>query len=100
MLLRLITAWLCNLLDTAATLHLYLVYEGEELNPISAFLLRQSPVLFVTYKLVMMTVLVVLLWWKRDWKFAQAASWLPFINYLAISLYYLFVYLILLPAYA
>lgn len=97
---RLITAWLCNLFDTAATLHLYFNYEGEELNPISAFLLRQSPALFVTYKLVMMTLLVVLLWWKRDWKLSQAVSWLPFVNYLAISLYYLYVYLILIPAYA
>lgn len=96
---RLITAWLCNLFDVAATLHLYLVYEGEELNPISAFLLPYPP-LFIAYKLVMMTSAVVLLWWKRDWKLSQAASWVLFINYLAAALYYLFVYLILLPAYA
>ena len=100
MSIRLITAWLCNLIDTAATLHLYLVYEGEELNPISAFLLRQSPALFIAYKLVMMTSAVVIIWWKRDWKLSQAASWVLFISYLAAALYYLFVYLILLPAYA
>lgn len=48
----------------------------------------------------MMTAAVVLIWWKRDWKLSQAASWVLFISYLAAALYYLFVYLILLPAYA
>ena len=39
MVTRLIITWICNLIDTAATLHLYLVYGGVELNPISAVLL-------------------------------------------------------------
>lgn len=96
---RLFIAWLCNLIDTAATLHLSANYAGTELNPISAALLPYPP-LFVAYKLVMMTILVALLWWKREWKLCKAVSWVVCINYLAVSIYYLFVYLILLPAYA
>lgn len=93
---RLAIAYLGNLIDTAATLHLYLVYEGEELNPISAWLLSKSPTLFVTYKLVMMTLLVVLTWWKRDWLLSKFASWIVFVSYVSVSLYYLFVYAILI----
>lgn len=96
---RLATTWLCNLIDTAATVHLFLNYEGEELNPISAWLLSKSPALFVTYKLVMMTLLVVLTWWKRDWPVSIFASWIVFVSYVSVSLYYLFVYTILIPAF-
>lgn len=94
MAFRLIIAWLCNFIDTAATLHLYLVYEGEELNPISAFLLQWPP-LFVAYKLVLMTILVALLWWKREWKLCEVISWIFSIEYLLVAIYYMFVYLLL-----
>lgn len=97
---RLAITWLCNLFDTAATVHLFLNYEGEERNPISAWLLSKSPALFVWYKLVMMTLLVVLTWWKQDWPVSKFASWFVFVNYLLVSIYYLFVYAILIPAYA
>ena len=67
MLIRLITAYLCNLIDTIATVYFYIVYDGTELNPISAELLR-SPSLFVAFKLIVMTIDVAFIWWKRDWK--------------------------------
>ena len=89
---RLITAWLCNLIDTAATIHLFLQYGNWELNPISAWLLGRSPLLFAGYKLLCMTALVVLCWWKRDWKLSKAASWLVFVNYTAVTVYYMAVY--------
>lgn len=97
---RLATTWLCNLIDTAATLHLFFAYEGEELNPISAALLRISPLLFVIVKLVVMSGAVAFCWWKRDWPFCEAVSWVLFFEYLLLALYYLYVYTILLPAYA
>ena len=99
MLLRLAIAWICNLIDIVATLFFYTQYEGEELNPISAELLH-SPPLFVTVKLAVLTGAVAFIWWKRDWLFCKAVSWVLFIEYLAVALYYLFCYTILLPAYA
>ena len=93
MLHRLTATWIYNLIDTAATLHLYLTYSGVELNPISAVLL-QCPPLFVVYKIVLMTILVLLLWWKREWKLCKAVSWVTYVNYLAVFVYYLCVYII------
>ena len=87
MILRLSLVWLFNLIDTAATLHLYLVYDGTELNPISARLL-QCPLLFVTFKLLTMTIAVVFLWWKRDWFVSKLFSWVLFVEYLLVAIYY------------
>ena len=92
---RLIIAYLGNLFDTVATLHLYLNYEGEELNPIAAWTL-QWPWVFVLYKLICMTLLVVLCWWKRSWRLCEVASWIVFVNYSAISVYYLIAYALLM----
>lgn len=66
MIARLIIAWVCNLFDTAATLHLLFRYGGWEANPICAWLLRWPPV-FVAVKLIVMSVAVAFCWWKRDW---------------------------------
>lgn len=93
MAFRLIIAWLCNFIDTAATLHLY-AQGHEELNPISSILL-QSPPLFATFKLTTMTIAVMFCWWKRDWNLCKVASWIFFIEYLLVAIYYMFVYLLL-----
>lgn len=88
MLIRLITAYLCNLIDTIATVYFYIVYDGTELNPISAELLR-SPPLFVAFKLIVMTIAVTFIWWKRDWKFCKVTSWVLFVEYLLVTIYYI-----------
>lgn len=95
MVTRLIITWLCNLFDAAVTACLCVTFgPGGELNPISAFLL-QWPTLFVAYKLVLMTILVALLWWKREWKLCEVISWIFSIEYLLVAIYYMFVYLLL-----
>ena len=88
MLIRLITTYLCNLIDTIATVYFYIVYDGTELNPISAELLR-SPPLFAAFKLIVMTIAVAFIWWKRDWKFCKVTSWVLFVEYLLVTIYYI-----------
>lgn len=95
MAVRLIIAWLCNLIDTIATVHLYTTYDGNELNPISAMLLKISPLLFVAFKLIVMTIAVMLCCWKRDWSLCKVASWILFIEYMFVAIYYIFAYLLL-----
>ena len=87
MKVRLIISYLCNLIDTIATLYFYTYYDGVELNPISAELL-QSPMLFIAFKLAVMTIAVMFLWWKRDWKFCRVTSWVLLIEYLLVTFYY------------
>lgn len=95
MLTRLLITYLCNLLDIVATLHLSATQNGEELNPIAAWLL-QFPPLFVTVKMVVMTTAVAFMWWKRDWRLCEIASWILCIEYLLVACYYLIVYMFLL----
>ena len=95
MFIRLIIAWICNLIDTIATVHLYTNYDGTELNPISSALL-QSPPVFIAFKLVVMTIAVAFLWWKQDWVLCKVLSWILFIEYLLVAFYYLIVYTIVL----
>lgn len=96
MILRLIITYLCNLIDTVSTVYFYILYEGTELNPISAAMLTQSPALFIAFKLIVMTISVAFMWWKRDWKFCKVASWILFIEYLLVAIYYLILFIIVL----
>lgn len=93
---RLIISYFGNLFDMIATLHLYYNYDGDELNPIAAWTLQRSPWYFVLYKLGCMTLLTILVWWKRDWLISKIASWMVCISYAAISVYYIIVYIILI----
>ena len=94
MLFRLITAWLCNLFDVISTLYFYTYFDGEELNPISDWLLQWSPV-FIAVKLTVMTIAVVFCWLKQDWKFCNIVSWILLIEYLLVATYYLFFFMII-----
>ena len=94
MLFRLITAWFCNLFDVISTLYFYTYFEGEELNPISNWLLQWPPA-FVTVKVIVMTIAVAFCLWKRDWKFCNIVSWILFIEYLLVAAYYLFLFAII-----
>lgn len=95
MKIRLIIAWLCNLIDTAATLHLFFTVDGEELNPITAWLLQCPPV-FAVVKLVVMSSAVAFIWWKRDGWLCKIASWVLCVEYLAVAVYYMIVYAVVL----
>lgn len=92
---RLFLTYLANLIDTMATVHLYLTYDGTELNPISAWLLQWSPG-FVLAKLLIVPGALIFIWWKQDWWFCKAASWILCIEYGLVATYYLIVYMFLL----
>lgn len=94
MVTRLILAWLCNLIDVIATVYLCTYCNGEELNPISAELLN-SPPLFIAFKLIVMTIAVLFMWWRQDTKFCKVASWILFIEYLLVAFYYVIVFTII-----
>lgn len=91
MLFRLITVWICNLFDVICTLYFYTNFDGEELNPISNWLLQWPPV-FVAVKLIGMTVLAVLLLYKKEWLLCQIIEWYLFIAYLLVTIYYLYLF--------
>ena len=91
---RLIIAWIGNLIDTVATLYLTIQFGGFELNPISAMLL-QFPRLFIFVKLFSLTVAVIGIWIFRDRPFFKVASWILFIEYSAVALYYICIFLYL-----
>lgn len=93
MILRLITAWLCNLFDIVSTLYFYTYFDGDELNPISEVLL-QNPPLFVIFKLAVMTIATVFIWIKRDWNICKVAGWILFIEYMFVAIYYAILYAI------
>jgi hypothetical protein len=95
MKIRLIIAWVCNLVDTAATLDLIRQYVDWEINPISAWLLQWPPV-FAAVKLVVMSIAVAFCWWQRNWRLCKAASWVLCVEYLAVAVYYMIVYAVLL----
>lgn len=91
MLLRLIIIWICNLIDTMATVYLYTNYDATELNPICAELLKNLP-LFTIVKISIMSMAVLFLMWKKDWIFCKITSWILFIEYLLIAIYYICVF--------
>lgn len=91
---RLITAWLCNLFDIISTLYFYTYFDGEELNPISNWLLQWPPV-FVVVKIVGMTVLIALLLYKKEWLLCKIVERWVFIAYSLITIYYLYFYIVI-----
>ena len=87
MLIRLITIWICNFIDIISTLYFYNYYGGIETNPLTAELVKH-PVLFVIVKLTIITMAVAFTWWRQDMKFCKVASWILFVEYLAVAFYY------------
>lgn len=83
----LLTAFLGNLIDTAATL--YLSSLGYiEANPVMAWLL-QWPAVFAEVKIGAMTAAVWWLWKRRGDRYAALAATVAAVVYGAVSVYYI-----------
>ena len=95
MKIRLAIIWVCNLIDTIATVYLCNHFDGEELNPISDWFLSQSTDMFVIFKMIVVTYAVIFMLWKQDMKFCKIASWILFVEYLLVAIYYMFIYSVL-----
>lgn len=87
--------WLCNLIDTVATVYLHSVYMYLETNPVMAWLL-QWPWLFIFVKIAAMTAVALWLWRERGNCYARAAAWVAAAVYGAVALYYVQFFLFLL----
>lgn len=95
MKILLITTWLCNAFDAAATVYLHSAYQFTEVNPVMAWLLRW-PWAFALVKIGAMTGVVLWLWRSRESKLAYAASWVAAVAYCAVALYYIQLFVFLL----
>ena len=83
---RLIAIYVFNLIDIIATLTT--TQSGfVEINPVAALLL-QSTVLFVEVKFAAGLLVVCWLWHNRSHRLARLASWIVFIMYGVVALYY------------
>lgn len=83
--------WICNLVDTVATLSLYETGLFEELNPFMAYLL-QTPFLFGVVKISVITIILLRLWQVREEKKAKIAINIGCWIYGFIALYYVFIF--------
>jgi hypothetical protein len=43
-----------------------------------------------------MSIAVAFCWWQRDWWLCKAASWVLCVEYLAVAVYYMIVYSVIL----
>lgn len=79
-------AYLGNLIDTLATLHLHSLGYTEA-NPVMARLL-QSPAAFFAVKIAAMTAVVLWLWHRRKYRKALAAAVVAAVVYGSLAIYY------------
>ena len=89
---RLVAISVFNVIDIISTL--ITTHNGFiETNPIMALLLP-SPVLFAVVKFVVASLVVCWLWIRRKHKRANIVSWIVFIMYGILSLYYAVIFFI------
>jgi hypothetical protein len=87
MKLRLIIAYLGNIVDIVSTL--FLINKGgfTEANPFMNFLLSY-PWLFIIVKVLIMTAVVLRIWICREDRDAIIASWVAAVIYGLLAIYY------------
>lgn len=91
---RLILIFLFNVIDIIATL-ITTANGFIETNPIMALLLL-NPALCVIIKLLLGGLVVWRLWQNRNNKYANIASWVIFIIYALVVLYYITIFILLI----
>jgi hypothetical protein len=83
----LVILWVCNLIDTVATLYYTQAGLLVEINPIMAALL-ESPPAFVCVKIVGMTAICGYLWMFRRFKIARCGAFVGAVVYIGLAIYY------------
>ena len=84
---RIISIFICNIIDTVATLCFYSTGLFEELNPVMRYLL-QWPVIFVLFKMGIVVIISLRLWQQREHKLARIVINICWIEYLLLAIYY------------
>jgi len=69
----LLTAWMLNVYDAGITVYATQVLRAEELNPLMRFFLDSNPVVFVVFKLMMMTLVCSIL--RRRFELYAKKTW-------------------------
>ena len=90
-----ISIGLCNLIDTIATLYLCRTCAFLEVNPFMAILL-QRPVMFAMVKIILISAVLIRLWYSQEDKKAQVAVNIGCWMYGLIASYYVAICAILL----
>lgn len=84
---RIITIFICNIIDAAATLFLYSTGLFVELNPIMRYFL-QNPIIFIIVKIGVAAIILYRLWQANEEKLARIVINICWIEYLLIAIYY------------
>ena len=96
---RIITIFICNIIDAIATLFLNSTGIFIELNPIMRYLLH-SPIAFIVFKMGIVTLVLKWLWRSIHDRKVQIIVDICWIEYLLVAIYYIIIcslYLILSP---
>lgn len=84
---RILTIFLCNIIDTVATLCLYSTGMFVELNPVMRYFLH-SPTAFIIFKMSLVIIVLIRLWQERNDRLAQIVINICWIEYLLLAIYY------------
>lgn len=84
---RILTIFICNIIDMVATLFLFSTGLFIELNPVMNFCL-QWPIVFVIVKIGVATWICNKMWRYREEKLAQVTINILWIEYLLLAIYY------------
>jgi len=84
---RILSIFVCNIIDTIATLLFYSTGLFIELNPVMRYFL-QTPILFVIFKMGIVIAILYKLWHVTNARYARIAINICWIEYLLLALYY------------
>lgn len=84
---RILSIFICNIIDVIATLGLYSTGIFYEVNPIMRCLIK-FPIAFIIFKITIVSVALLKLWEEKDDRVAQIAINICWIIYLLLAIYY------------
>ena len=85
-LMLILITYLLNLLDYIFT-RIFVSYGFVEMNPIMKFLMKHNTDWFVKVVIIGMGCLFV--WWHNDIKLARIGTWIVFIFYLILTIWWI-----------
>lgn len=85
-LMLILITYLLNLLDYIFT-RIFVSYGFVEMNPIMKFLMKHNADWFVKVVIIGMGCLFV--WWHNDIKLARIGTWIVFIFYLILTIWWI-----------
>lgn len=84
---RILSIFICNIIDTISTLLFNSTGMFVELNPVMRYFL-QEPILFVYVKMGIVILILTRIWYETDNKYVRIAINICYIEYLLLAIYY------------